>query len=99
MKSLSAIAFATAVAVGATGVAAPAFAAKTCGSYVRHKANRGALIGGVAGAVVGNAITDNATGTVVGAGVGALAGHEIAKSNATCSRRYAYHHHRRHYRR
>ncbi len=45
--------------------------------------NTGTVLGAVGGGLIGNSISKGGGGALVGAGVGAVAGHQIAKHNAT----------------
>ena len=50
------------------------------------RAERGAVIGGIAGAVIGGVATRSAGGAIVGGAVGAGAGYLIAKNSYPCWR-------------
>jgi outer membrane lipoprotein SlyB len=49
----------------------------------RGARNTGTVLGAVGGGLLGNSVSKGGGGAIVGAGLGAVAGHQIAKHNAT----------------
>jgi hypothetical protein len=87
-----------AIAIAASTLAAPQFAAAQssrtygtgdpCVAQQRRTANTGTAAGAVVGALLGSQVAGNGArteGAVLGAGIGAVAGHQIAKSRVKCT--------------
>lgn len=58
-----------------------------CRAEQRHKAQGGAVLGGIAGAVIGSNVAGRGNrtgGTIVGGALGAAAGHQIGKNSVSC---------------
>ncbi len=96
MKAI--ITLAGALAIAASTLAAPEFAAAQsrrdygagdpCRAQQRSAANKGTAAGAILGAIVGSQVAGNGArteGSILGAGVGAVAGHQIAKGNFKCT--------------
>lgn len=87
-----ALAFTAAVAVAASTLVVPSFAAAqsrydNCRDQQRRSANTGTVVGGVAGALLGSGVASRGVkteGALLGGAVGAVAGHQIGKNNAKC---------------
>lgn len=88
-----ALALTAAVAMAASTMVVPSFAAAqsrydNCREQQRRSANTGTIVGGVAGALLGSGVASRGVkteGALLGGAVGAVAGHQVGKNNAKCN--------------